>query len=180
MRDAEALANTRAVALASVAMGAAITGGLLWLIYVRAPSAAHGEQLAWLPGFNATCNALSATLLVAGYRAIRRRQVAVHMRFMLAALACSALFLAGYIAHHTLHGDTKFAGEGAVRTVYFAVLISHIVLSAVALPLILSTLAFALSGRFTVHRRVARLTLPIWLYVSVTGVLVYGFLRFYG
>jgi putative membrane protein len=172
--------STRTVALGSAALGSAISAALLWLIYLRDPSEPHSEQLAWLPGFNAACNATSAMLLVAGYRAIRRREVTVHMRFMLAALTSSALFLVGYVAHHALHGDTKFAGEGLVRPVYFAILISHIVLSAIVLPFILSTLYFALSGRFALHRRVARITLPVWLYVSVTGVLVYGFLRWYG
>jgi putative membrane protein len=176
----EAVVSTRTVALTSAVLGAAISAVLLWLIYVRAPSGAHGEQLAWLPGFNAACNATSAALLLLGYRAIRRKEIAAHMRFMLAALTSSAFFLAGYIAHHALHGDTKFAGEGAVRTAYFILLISHILLSAVVLPFILSTLYFALSGRFSIHRRVARVTLPIWLYVSVTGVMVYGFLRLYG
>jgi putative membrane protein len=175
----ETLVSTRTVAATSATLGTAISAALLWLIYVRAPSASHTEQLAWLPGFNAACNAISAALLVGGYRAIRRGRIAVHMRLMLAALTSSALFLAGYVAHHALHGDTRFAGEGSIRAVYFALLVSHIVLSVVVLPLILSTLYFALSGRFAVHRRVARVTLPLWLYVSVTGVLVYAFLRAY-
>jgi putative membrane protein len=172
-------ANARTVALTSAALGATISAGLLWLIYLRAPTAPADEQLAWLPGFNAACNAVSASLLTAGFFAIRRRNVAVHMRLMLGALASSALFLAGYVTHHAVHGDTVFHGTGTVRPVYFAILISHIVLSAVVLPFILSTAYFALSGRFPTHRRVARFTLPMWLYVSVTGVLVYAFLRVY-
>src|ERR1700752_1712733 len=169
-------ANTRTVALPSAALGATISAALLWLIYLRAPATPASEQLAWLPGFNAACNAVSASLLTAGFLAIRSRNVALHMRLMLGALASSALFLVGYVPHHAVHGDTIFHGTGAVRPISFAILISHIVLSAVVLPFILSTLYFALSGRFPIHRRVARLTLPMWLYVSVTGVLVYAFL----
>ena len=173
-------ATPRTVALTSAALGATISTALLWLIYVRTPSAPAAEQLAWLPGFNAACNAVSAALLTAGFLAIRRRNVALHMRLMLGALASSALFLAGYVTHHAVHGDTIFHGTGMVRPVYFTILVSHICLSAVVLPFILSALYFALSGRFAVHKRVARVTLPIWLYVSVTGVLVYAFLRTYG
>jgi putative membrane protein len=157
--------------------GAAISGALLWLIYIRTPYAPAGTHLEWLPGFNAACNALSAACLAAGYAAIRRRRADLHLRFMLGALLLSTLFLCGYVTHHAVHGDTRFLGTGAVRPIYFAVLVSHIVLSVVALPLILSTLFFALRGRFAVHRRVARFAFPVWLYVSVTGVAVYSMLR---
>jgi len=112
--------------------------------------------------------------------AIRRRDVATHARRMLGALASSSLFLVSYIVYHAVHGDTKFLGQGAIRPVYFVVLISHIVLSAIVLPLIFSSLYFSLSGRFQTHRTVSRYTLPIWLYVSVTGVLVFALLRIYG
>jgi putative membrane protein len=176
----ERVASAKTVAFTSAMLGTAISGGLLWLIYVRAPSTPNFDQLAWLPGFNAACNAASVMLLIAGYRAIRRQQKAAHLRFMLAALTSSAFFLAGYVAHHALHGDTKFAGAGAIRPVYFAILISHIALSVVVLPCILSTLYLAATGRFATHRRVARITLPMWLYVSITGVMVYGLLRAYG
>jgi len=99
---------------------------------------------------------------------------------MLAALAASSLFLVSYIVYHSVHGDSKFGGHGAVRPVYFFVLISHVVLSAVVLPLIFSSFFFSLSGRLSSHKKVSRYTLSIWLYVSVTGVLVYALLRAYG
>src|SRR5260370_1811314 len=91
---------------------------------------------------------------------------------------CS-LLLIGYIVNHALHGDTHFPGQGAVRTVYLAILISHIFLSVVALPLVLTTLFFSLTGRLVMHRRIARFTFPIWLYVSITGVIVFAFLKVY-
>ena len=169
-------ASSKTVALASAALGATISATLLWLIYVRTPSAPGAEQLAWLPAFNAACNATSATLLTAGFFAIRRRNVALHMRLMLGALASSTFFLAGYVTHHAVHGDTMFHGTGAVRSVYFTILISHTVLAAATVPLVIVTLTFALRGRFDRHRRIARITWPIWMYVSVTGVVVYWML----
>ena len=99
------------------------------------------------------------------------------MYLMVAAFLASALFLVGYLAYHYVHGDTKYLGQGWLRPVYFFILISHILTSALALPLCLTTLFFALRRRFDRHRRIARIALPIWLYVSVTGVLVFFFLR---
>ena len=92
---------------------------------------------------------------------------------MLSALGFSAAFLVSYLIYHTFHGDTRFLGEGWIRPIYFFILISHVMLSAVMLPLILTSLYFAFSGRFNLHPKVARITLPIWLYVSITGVVVY-------
>ncbi len=98
---------------------------------------------------------------------------------MLTSLAASALFLVSYIVYHSVHGDSKFGGVGLVRPVYFFILVTHIVLSAVALPLVFLSLFFSLSGRFPNHRKIARYTFPVWLYVSVTGVLVFALLRIY-
>ena len=98
---------------------------------------------------------------------------------MLSAFGFSSLFLISYIINHALHGDTHFPGQGAVRAIYLSILASHIFLSIVALPLVLTTLFFSLSGRFAMHRRVARVTFPIWLYVSITGVIVFVFLKIY-
>jgi putative membrane protein len=98
---------------------------------------------------------------------------------MLSALGSSAMFFVGYVVYHSFHGDTKFAGAGGVRPVYFLVLITHIVLSAVVVPMILTSLYLALSGRLATHKRVARWTLPIWLYVSVTGVVIFVMLKAY-
>jgi len=126
-----------------------------------------------LPGVNATLNTLSAVLLVLGWRAVRLGRKDVHRRCMIAALVCSALFLASYLTYHFRHGATRYQGEGAVRVVYFAILISHTILAAVNLPMVIVTVVLAARGRFERHRRIARWTLPIWLYVSITGVLVY-------
>ena len=126
-----------------------------------------------LPALNAVLNATSATLLVIGYRLIRRRRVQQHRRVMLAAFTASTLFLISYLVYHANVGSRPFPGQGPIRTVYFAILISHVVLAAVILPMALITLWRALSERFDRHRRIARWTLPLWLYVSVTGVIVY-------
>jgi putative membrane protein len=168
--------NDKALGAAVAAISAGILGFLLWLVYGRAETAGHGET-SILPALNATANFVCTLLLVAGYREIRAGNRQRHMVCMLAAVGCSALFLAGYVTHHYTAGDTPFTGQGIVRPIYFAILISHVVVTAVALPMILYTLARAATGRFVEHRRIARRTLPLWLYVSVTGVLIFVFLR---
>src|SRR5262249_34068697 len=122
---------------------------------------------------NATLNGTSAVLLTCGYAAIRARKVAVHKVFMIAAFLTSTAFLISYLAYHYLVGHVPFQGQGWIRPVYFALLISHTVLAAVIVPLILITLRRAWTERFDKHRRIARWTLPLWFYVSVTGVIVY-------
>jgi putative membrane protein len=169
--------NDKALGAAVAVISAGIMGFLLWLVYGRADAGVHGGETSMLPAMNATANFLCTLLLVAGYREIRAGNKRRHMACMLAAVACSAIFLAGYITHHYTAGDTPFTGQGLVRPIYFAILISHVVVTAVALPMILYTLARAASGRFVEHRRIARRTLPLWLYVSVTGVLIFVFLR---
>jgi putative membrane protein len=126
-----------------------------------------------LPTVNASLNALSAILALAGWRAIRAGRRERHRALMLSALACSALFLVGYLTRLALTGTHRFPGGGALRAVYLSVLGSHTVLAAAALPLVLITLSLALRERFASHRRLARWTFPIWAYVSVTGVVVY-------
>lgn len=133
-------------------------------------------SLTGLPTVNACLNALSAVLLVAGYLAIRRRRVALHRGFMVAALCASTLFLACYLYYHAHVGSVRFQGVGPVRTVYFTVLLTHTVLAATVPPLAIVTLRRALRRDFRRHRALARWTLPIWLYVSVTGVVVYWML----
>jgi uncharacterized membrane protein YozB (DUF420 family) len=130
-------------------------------------------QVTDLPAINATLNAISATLLVCGYTMIRRRRIQAHRRFMLSAFATSALFLICYLIYHANVGSKPFPGTGAIRTVYFVILVTHVILAAAILPLALITLSFALRRRFERHVPIARWTLPIWLYVSVTGVIVY-------
>jgi putative membrane protein len=126
-----------------------------------------------LPTLNAVLNATSGTLLVLGFRAIRAGDMRRHRALMLGAVGCSVLFLVGYLTRMALTGTHRFPGDGALRALYLAVLGSHTVLAALAGPLVLRTLWLAWKGRYPSHRRIARLTLPVWLYVSVTGVVVY-------
>lgn len=129
-----------------------------------------------LPGVNAMLNAVSAALLAVGYVLIRTGRIAQHRVCMLAACGTSTLFLASYVVYHLHVGSVPFTREGPIRVVYFTVLITHIVLAALILPLALVTLLRALRARFAAHAAIARWTLPIWLYVSVTGVAVYWML----
>jgi uncharacterized membrane protein YozB (DUF420 family) len=129
-----------------------------------------------LPALNAALNATSAVLLVLGFRAIRRGAREAHRRYMLGALAASTLFLASYLVYHFQVGSVRFGGRGLVRGFYLTVLATHTVLAAAIVPLVLVTLTRALRGRFPEHRRLARVTLPLWAYVSVTGVVIYWML----
>ncbi|MCC7538099.1 MAG: DUF420 domain-containing protein [Deltaproteobacteria bacterium] len=126
-----------------------------------------------LPTLNACLNGTSALLVFAAWIAIRRKSTRVHRALMLAALGCSTAFLASYLTRMSLVGSVSFTGAGAAKVVYLVILFSHMVLAAVVVPLVLVTLVQALRSRFPQHRRIARFTLPVWLYVSVTGVVVY-------
>lgn len=126
-----------------------------------------------LPAVNATFNALSTLLLAVGYVFIRQRQIQRHRACMLAALATSGLFLTSYVIYHANVGSVPFTKTGAIRTVYFAILITHVILAAAIVPLVILTVSRALSRRFDKHRRIARVTFPLWMYVSVTGVAIY-------
>ena len=161
----------------TLALSIVVCTFLFWLIYFKAGSPQKSSLIARLPALNASLNSLSATFLIAGYLAVRRGNWRRHMKWMLAALATTALFFVSYVVYHNYHGDTKFTGTGFVRPVYFFILISHIVLSVVVVPMILLSFFLALSGRLGPHRRLSRFTLPIWLYVSVTGVLVFVMLK---
>jgi len=130
-------------------------------------------SLADLPALNATLNAIAAVLLVVGYFLIRRGRREAHRRAMLAAFATSTLFLVSYVIYHANIGSRPFTGQGPIRIVYFTILITHVILAAAILPMALITLNHALRGRFERHVPIARWTLPIWLYVSLTGVAVY-------
>jgi len=131
-----------------------------------------------LPALNATLNGVAALFLLAGYVFIRQRRIAAHRASMLAAVAASALFLMSYVAYHANAGSKPFPGTGPVRAVYFIILVTHIVLAAAIVPMVLMTLSRALKQRFDRHAVIARRTFPLWLYVSVTGVLIY--LMLYG
>ncbi|MBI3469706.1 MAG: DUF420 domain-containing protein [Planctomycetes bacterium] len=129
-----------------------------------------------MPAINAALNAISAVLLSAGYLLIRRHRVTAHKTCMISAFLTSTLFLACYLVYHFQAGHVKFRGEGVLRALYLMILISHVLLAFTVLPLSLTTLAFAFRERFDRHKRIARWTLPIWLYVSITGVVVYWML----
>ena len=160
-----------------LAISAAATLFLFWLIYIHPAADASSVRFAFLPGLNAVLNGLSATALLIGYIFIRARRIAAHRASMMTAFALSTLFLIGYILHHALHGDVRYPLHAAFRTFYLWLLASHILLATLALPLVLATFFFSLSGRIPQHRRIARWTFPIWLYVSVTGVITYVMLR---
>ncbi len=149
---------------------------LVWLIYFHEGSGSASQD-ASLPLINAILNGTSALLISVGRWAIMQRRRTLHMRLMLAAFASSALFLVNYIYYHFSHGDTQFQGQGVVRPIYFSVLISHVLLSVVTFPMILTSLYLGLSNRLVAHRRLSKWTWAGWMYVSVTGVLVYFMLH---
>ncbi len=161
---------------AILAISAAATIFLFWLIYIH-PAAASSAQFAFLPALNAILNGLAATALLIGYTFIRAHRIRQHRAAMITAFVFSSLFLVSYILHHALHGDVRYPAHAAFRTFYLWLLASHVILAIVALPLVLVTFFFSLSGRIPQHRKVARWTFPLWLYVSVTGVITYMMLR---
>jgi uncharacterized membrane protein YozB (DUF420 family) len=137
------------------------------------------ELLGIFPHLNATLNALSGVFVLSGFVFIRRKRISAHRFCMLSAAAVSAVFLVSYLSHHSLRtyyfglGPTKFTGEGLVRPIYFTILTSHTILAALITPFVLRTLWLGIKGRYEKHKKLARLVFPIWLYVSITGVLVY-------
>jgi putative membrane protein len=172
-------ASDRAALGGIVAASGAAVAFLLWLLYFHHPPPALARQWIFLPQLNALLNGLSAVALCIGLYFIKRKNWRAHRASMLAAFGFSSLFLVSYIVNHTLRGDTPFPRVGIARTVYLSILASHVLCSIVALPMVLTTLYFAFSGQFRAHRRLARVTFPIWLYVSVTGVVVFVFLKAY-
>ena len=175
----KSLSTGRALLL-TFGISAVIVGFLFWLLYFRGQATAPPPALgARLPALNAALNSLAAVFLVCGYVAVRRGRWRRHMRFMLAALACSALFFVSYLVYHHYRRHTPFTGTGIVRPVYFFVLITHVVLAALVVPMILLSFFTSLSGRLSAHRRLSRYTFPVWLYVSVTGVVVFAMLKLF-
>jgi putative membrane protein len=172
------ISNRTAVAVILL-LSAVVLLFLLWLVYIKPAAGYTSALIGALPAVNATLNSLSATFLVAGFIAVKNRQYARHMKLMFSALASSALFFVCYVIYHNAHGDTHFAGVGLVRPIYFSILISHIALSMVVVPMILTSFYLSLAGRYILHKRVSRITFPIWLYVSVTGVLVFAMLKLF-
>jgi putative membrane protein len=170
-------ANTGQAIAAIIGISIAATLFLLWLIYIHPAADAGGTRFTFLPALNALLNGLSATALLIGYTFIRAKRIAAHRASMFTAFAFSTLFLISYILHHALHGDVRYPLHAAFRTPYLSLLASHILLAIIALPMVLTTFFFSLSGRIPMHRKIARWTFPIWLYVSVTGVLTYVMLH---
>lgn len=162
---------------AIIAISAAASLFLFWLIYIHPASDAAGARFTFLAPLNAVFNGLSAVCLLIGYTFVRGRRIANHRAAMMTAFAFSTLFLLGYIAHHALHGDVFYPAHAAFRGPYLALLASHIILATLTLPLVLITFFFSLTGRIPQHRKIARWTFPLWLYVSVTGVVTYVWLR---
>jgi putative membrane protein len=160
-------------------VSAAVLGFLLWLVYIKRAAGYTSAVISALPAVNATLNSLSATFLVAGFIAVKNRRYARHMKLMFSALASSTLFFVCYVIYHDARGNITFTGTGPIRPIYYSILTSHIVLSMVVVPMILTSFYLSLAGRYALHRKVSRWTFPIWLYVSVTGVLVFAMLKLF-
>jgi putative membrane protein len=154
----------------------AALGFLAWLLLLRESSSVSAD-LSFMPAVNAGLNATAACLLTAGWIAIRRRKRRLHQYLMVSAFGCSAVFLVGYVLYHYAAGDTPYTGVGPIRYVYFSVLITHVLLSMAVVPMSLAAFWFAARKRFVTHRKVTRILVPIWLYVSVTGVVIFFMLR---
>jgi putative membrane protein len=170
--------GTRRVIIAIVIFSAVAMLFLFWLIYVHHPMAATQREMTYLPTLDALLNGLSAAALLIGYACIRGprtwpNRIKAHRAAMMTAFVFSVGFLIVYVANFALHGETHYPGHGLVLIVFLTILVSHILLSMVALPLVLITFFFSLTGRIPAHRKVAPWTFPIWLYVSVTGVIVF-------
>ena len=179
--SADSQSGTRRAVAAILVLSAAGLVFLFWLIYVHPAMDAAHRELTFLPALDALLNGLSATALLIGFAFIRgpktwAGRIKAHRAAMLTAFGFSVLFLICYIGNYALHGESHYPGHSIARTLYLSILVSHILLSMVCLPLVLITFFLALSGRISIHRKVARWTFPIWLYVSVTGVVVYGML----
>ena len=172
--------NDKAAVRYILVLSGAIVLFLVWYIYFRQTSG-HSDHdfIKSLPFVNACLNGFSATLITIGVISIKRQKTKAHITCMILATFSSALFLVGYLFYHYYHGDTKFPGQGAIRPVYFFILITHIITSIVVVPLVFLTLFFAITKRFAKHKKIAAWTYPVWLYVSVTGILVYYLLKIY-
>jgi putative membrane protein len=177
IRTLSPTASPRGAVAAILGISLAATLFLLWLIYLHPAADSSGVKLPFLPALNALLNGLSATALLIGYTFIRAKRISAHRAAMFTAFGFSTLFLASYILHHALHGDVRYPAHAVWRTAYLWLLSSHILLAVIALPMVLTTFFFSLSGRIPMHRKIARWTFPIWLYVSVTGVITYVMLR---
>jgi putative membrane protein len=168
--------SDRAFFVFNAALSTGALSLLAYLLLIRRGSGG-AVDLSFMPSINAALNATAAACLVAGYVAVRSGRPRAHKFLMVSAVAASSLFLGGYLADHFVHGDTRYQGTGTVRVIYLLILASHVLLSMTVVPLALTTFFFAYKGAFARHRRVAKVTLPVWLYVSITGVVVFFMLR---
>ncbi len=157
-------------------LSAAALAFLTYLLVLRR-AGPSGIDLRFLPAVNASLNGIAALLLCSGYVAIRRGARKLHQYLMVSAFAVSSLFLVSYLIYHFVHGHTQYEGSGAGRAIYLFVLLSHIALSSTIVPLALTSFYYAWRNKLSLHRRVSKITLPIWIYVSVTGVLIFFLLR---
>jgi len=170
-------ANDKNLYLAVAAISAVALAAITYVLYLRDRTGLDTGRLAFMPVVNASLNAVAAAAQVMGFIAIRAKKQNLHRALMLTAFLSSALFFIGYLAYHYVHGDTRYPGTGAIRAAYLGLLLTHVVASIALVPMVLMTLFYAVKGRFSAHRKLARFTLPTWLYVSVTGVLVFVMLR---
>lgn len=160
--------NRRLIAVLSIIIPIVVA-----ILYLTPKDFEVGEEVYYLPALNAWINAITSMVLVLAYLAIRKGERVLHQRLMLTALVLSVLFLLSYVSYHSLTESTVFGGEGWIKTVYYFVLISHILLAVAIVPLVLITFSRALAQKFDKHKKIARVTLPLWLYVTITGVVVY-------
>ena len=162
-----------------IVVSLAVPALVAYLIYEPQTISAHGNWVYLLPHLNAALNGTTSLLLIAGWYFIRKKQISNHRNMMVSAFVLGALFLVSYVLYHGSAPSTSFGGEGLIRSIYYFVLLSHIILAAVVVPLVLIALYFALSDRIVQHKKIVRYAYPIWLYVSITGVVVYLMIRPY-
>lgn len=170
--------NKTAISLIAVA-SVLILAFLFWLIYFKEAAESAHTFTSHLPAINALLNSVTTCFLLLGFYFIRKKMIQAHIQTMLAAVVTSGAFLISYIVYHHFHGDTQFIAQGFIRPVYFFILISHVILSMAMVPMVFTTLFFAATKQWLRHKSLARWTFPIWLYVSVTGVMIFFFLRFF-
>lgn len=166
--------SEKSLALIIYAVSIVICLAVAFLIYFpQALSLGGGVDVSYLPRFHAFLNGSCTLLLIAGYVAVRRRQYNVHKMLMVSCFLLSSIFLVSYVIYHSQAPATKFGGEGVIRPIYYTILLTHIVLAALILPLALFTISRSWRGEFAKHKKIARYTLPVWIYVTATGVIVY-------
>ena len=175
---APAADNIRPIVTRILAISGVAFVFLLWLLYFKTSSdQTNPDSLSMLPAVNAGLNGTVSLLIVAAVIAIKNGKRRLHMGMMITAIVLSVTFLASYILYHSIHGNTPFVTEGTLRYVYYGILITHVACTVFALPLIMSSVFFAATKRYALHRKVVKFTVPFWMYVSVTGVVIYFLLK---